>query len=104
MASKAQRLNVKIMDRDFQLACIPEEKEALLAAVRVVDERMKRIRDQGKVAGLEKIAVMAALQLAGDLRTSKTAGDELAISEFKRRMQAMNQVMDEVLIPQANLF
>jgi cell division protein ZapA len=104
MASKPERVDVRILEREYQLACLAEEKQALLATVRYVDERMKAIRDAGKISGTEKIAVMAALQIAGELLTTKTAGGELAIGELKRRMQAMNQVIDEALVPQANLF
>lgn len=103
MQAKPERLDVKILERDYQLACLPEEKEALLTAVRYVDERMRAIRDGGKVSGTDRIAVMAALQIASELLSMKTGGD-LAIGEFKRRMQAMNQVIDAALVPQANLF
>lgn len=103
MQAKPERLDVKILDRDYQLACLPDEKEALLTAVRYVDERMRSIRDGGKVSGTDRIAVMAALQIASELLSMKTGGD-LAIGEFKRRMQAMNQVIDAALVPQANLF
>jgi cell division protein ZapA len=56
-----EQLGVKILDRDYKLAVKPEEKERLLDAVGVVDEKMRSLRDTGKIVGMERIAVMAAL-------------------------------------------
>lgn len=62
-----ESLNVRILDRDYRLACEPSERDTLLAAAAHVDARMQAIREQGKVAGVERIAVFAALNIAGAL-------------------------------------
>lgn len=58
------QLEVKILDRVFKLQVPTEERSRLMEAVRLVDGKMREIRDAGKASGLERIAVNAALQLA----------------------------------------
>lgn len=62
-------VTVKILGKDYQVACPDEQKEALLASARMVHENMEKIRNSGKVVGLDRIAVMAALNLAHELYT-----------------------------------
>jgi len=63
-ASGPVTVSVRILDRDYQVNCPPEERAALERAARHLDERMREIRASGKIVGLERIAVMAALNLA----------------------------------------
>ena len=56
-----ERIDVSILGRDYSMACLPSEKEALLQAVRFVDQRMNLVKNSGKLVGGERIAVMAAL-------------------------------------------
>lgn len=60
-------VTVRILDKDYLIACQPEEKDSLLASARHVDERMREIRKAGRVIGTDRIAVMAALNLAYEL-------------------------------------
>jgi len=68
---------VKILDKEYQVACPREERQALLESAQLLDERMKAIRGSGAVIGLERIAVMAALNLSHELLQAKsgTVGD-----------------------------
>jgi cell division protein ZapA len=95
-----ERLDVTILGRDFSLACPKEEKNALLAAVRHVDQLMLRIQGSGKVSTNERIAVMTALQIASELLAIKAPDGPLgglAVGEFKRRIEDMNSQLDDVL-------
>jgi len=95
-----ERVDVSILGRDYSLACLPEEKEPLLAAVRYVDPLMMRVKGSGKVTGNERIAVMAAIQVAGELLSTKAPGGplgNLAVGDFKRKIEDMNSLLDEVL-------
>jgi cell division protein ZapA len=56
-------VTVRILDRDYQVSCPPDERDALERAARHLDERMRGIRNSGKIVGVERIAVMAALNL-----------------------------------------
>jgi cell division protein ZapA len=58
---------VRILDKDYLVACKPEEKDGLLAAARHLDDRMRQIRKSGRVIGTDRIAVMAGLNLAYEL-------------------------------------
>jgi len=72
-----ERLDVTILGKDYPLACEPSEKEALLTAATMVDRAMQRIKAGGKVAGTERIAVMAALQLAAELMNANSPTHDL---------------------------
>ena len=69
-----EQIDVRILDRDYRLAVSPDQRERLLEAVAVVDGRMRALRDSGRVAGIDRIAVMAALQLANELLGAPAAG------------------------------
>jgi len=59
-------VSVKILDKEFQVACQPEEVDDLTASARYLDKQMRTIRESGKVLGLDRIAVMAALNITHD--------------------------------------
>jgi cell division protein ZapA len=95
-----ERVDVTILGRDYSLACSTEEKPALLAAVRHVDQLMLRIQGTGKVSSNERIAVMAALHVASELLAMKAPDGPLgglAVGEFKSRIERMNSLLDEAL-------
>jgi cell division protein ZapA len=61
------RVAVRILDREYQVACPPEERADLIGSAAYLSARMKEIRDTGKVVGADRIAVMAALNMANEL-------------------------------------
>ena len=95
-----ERVDVSILGRDYSLACLPNEKEALLSAVRLVDQRMLAIKDAAKVSGNERIAVMAAIQIAGELLSMRAPSGPLAnvaVGDFKRKIEDMHTLLDQVV-------
>tara|TARA_R110001592_G_scaffold30695_3_gene109522 strand:+ start:236 stop:562 length:327 start_codon:yes stop_codon:yes gene_type:complete len=58
---------VKILDKEYQVSCPPSEEEALLKSARYLDENMRKIKARGNIHGLEKISVMAALNITHDM-------------------------------------
>jgi cell division protein ZapA len=79
MSQEPARVSVRIMEKEYVVACPYEERSALLDAAEFLNARMREIRDSGKVIGLDRIAVMAALNLAheflkGRERESKLDG------------------------------
>lgn len=60
-------VSVRIMGREYAVTCPPEEHEALVASAEFLNERMSAIRRRGKALGVERIAVMTALNLAREL-------------------------------------
>ncbi|CAK0768149.1 cell division protein ZapA [Gammaproteobacteria bacterium] len=67
---------VTILDKEYRVTCPDEEREALSGAARLLDERMREIRGRGKVVGLERIAVMAALNFAHELLQNRSEKDD----------------------------
>ena len=66
------RVSVRIMDKEYVVACAYEERSALLDAAEFLNSRMREIRDSGKVVGLDRIAVMAALKGEGQPVTTES--------------------------------
>lgn len=94
-----ERIDVSILGRDYSLACSPDQKDALTAAVRHVDQRMNTVKDSGKVSNNERIAVMAAIQIAAELLATRAPDGPLgnvALGDFKRKIDDMNSLLDQV--------
>jgi len=103
MSDKAKAVDITILGRDYRVACTDEERESLLTAAAFLDRRMREIRDSAKVTGQEKIAVMAALNIAHELLNTKLPGG-FDIGDFKRRMQSMQTTLDTAMSQQEKLF
>ena len=101
--SESKSLQITIMGREFRVACPEEEQAGLLEAVDYLNRKMLEIRDAGKVIGLERIAIMAALNIAHELLTTKVGGG-FDMGEIKRRMNRMEAVLDQAMSEQAKLF
>ncbi len=100
-----QQIDVKILDRDYKLAVDEADKPRLVDAARVVDEKMRSIRDAGRVNGVDRIAVMAALQLAHELLSQPAAGVQTPVSgEVLKRIRKMTEDLDAEFKRQESLF
>ena len=103
MADNAKTLEVTILGRAYRVACEPAEREALLKAVAFVDGRMAEIKKLGKNATTERIAVMAALNIAHELLSNR-AGGGVDVGEAKRRIASIEAQLDEAIARQEKLF
>ena len=103
MSETAKGLDVSIMGRNYRVTCAEGEREALLAAVAYLDKKMTEIKAASKVAGSERIAVMAALNIAHELLSIKL-GTGFDIAELKRRMNSVQSKLDQALSQQESLF
>lgn len=65
--SESEVVTVRIVDREYQVACTPEERRGLMEAALYLDGQMREIRESGRLSSLEKIAVMCALNMADEL-------------------------------------
>jgi len=102
MNAEPKGLQINVMGREFRVACPEDEQKGLLEAVDYLNKKMNEIRDNGKIIGLERIAIMAALNIAHELLTTKVGGFDLA--ELKRRMNSMETVLDQAMVDQSKLF
>lgn len=84
-----EQIDVRILDREFRLAVAPAEKAALLATVRQVDDRMRALRDANRAMSVDRIATMAALQFAAEMRgRDAKRGEEDAVRATARALNA----------------
>lgn len=74
MASGNPTVTITLLDKQYQVACDPAEREELMESARLLNQNMIRIRQSGAVIGLERIAVMSALNLAHDLVKQQNSG------------------------------
>lgn len=101
-AKRPISLDVAIMGREFRIACPEDEKEGLLQAVNHLDRKMREIRETGKITGLERIAIMAALNITHDyLNARPPVVDDGAA---RKKLVHLNEQLDAALAQQDNLF
>ncbi len=90
MSDKPIPVSVQILDKEYLVACQPDEKDTLLESSRHLDQKMREIRDSGKIIGTDRIAVMAALNITHELlehqRSSKT--EDFAASKRFMKLQS----------------
>lgn len=87
--NEMQAVTIRILDKDYQVACPIEEREALLDSARLLDEKMREIKNNSKMVGADRVAVMAALNIAHDLLQCQSGlGDEPGTKSKIRNMQA----------------
>jgi cell division protein ZapA len=98
-----EHLTVTILDREYRLACTPDERDALLRSAAYVDSKMQAIRSGGKVMGADRIAVMAALQITHELFSARSA-DGVDLGELRRRVRDLLHTAEDALLPQEKLF
>jgi cell division protein ZapA len=103
MSADPKGLQISIMGREFRVACQENEQKGLLEAVDYLNRKMLEIRDHGKVIGIERIAIMAALNIAHEFLSTKVGGG-FDIAEIKRRIADMEAVLDQAISDQSELF
>ena len=94
--SKARAVSVHILDKDYQVACPPDQEQALREAAGHLDQQMRSIRESGKVVGLERIAVMAALNITHEL-LSRDSADRAEQAGDKAEIRRLNDRLEEAL-------
>ena len=114
MPNEATYLDIVLLGKEYRVACPPEEREALQAAVAYVDAKMHEIAEKTRSNISERIAVMAALNIAHEHLTQKTAAGTaqltgesetgLDIAAAMRRIQSMEAQLDVALASQEKLF
>jgi cell division protein ZapA len=88
MSDRLVRVSVRILEKEYQVACLPEERSELLDSAEFLNGKMKDIRDAGNIVGLDRIAVMAALNLAHELlKRNRNEANESEVSERVKQMR-----------------
>lgn len=92
MSKDAKPVAVQILDKDYLVACPAEERDALTASAQYLDAKMREIRDSGKVVGGDRIAVMAALNMAHELLQKHSTKDDYQQSISSRIRALQNKI------------
>ncbi len=88
-------LNIKIMDKDYRVACPPDQQASLQESASFLNDRLNEIKNKGSIIGTERIAIMAALNLAHELLGSKESLEDYADTDM--RVQNLNKKIDLML-------
>ncbi len=89
-------VTVKIMEKEFQIACPPEEQQALESAAEMLNNQMRQVKESGKVFGTDRIAIMAALNLTHELLQHKNESRHFG-KTVSERISAMQGKVEAAL-------
>ena len=90
------RVSVRVLDREYQVACPAEERSDLLDSAEYLDAKMREVRDTGKVVGLDRIVVISALNIANELIKLKQQGSSLD-GDVGSRLKALRERVEAAL-------
>lgn len=88
-------VTVRILDKDYQVACREDEQDALLSAARLVNTKMKELRDRGNVIGTDRLAVITALNIANELLELK--GEQSNYDGLVTRIRELSKSLERAL-------
>ncbi len=90
------QVSVRILDKEYQVACPANERTDLLDSAEVLNAKMREIRDTGRIVGLDRIAVMAALNMANDLLHAQTR-DRFIEGDVSSRLRLISDRVESAL-------
>jgi cell division protein ZapA len=96
MSDQPARVSVRILEKEYHIACPMEERADLLDSAEFLNTKMREIRDSGKVVGLDRIAVIAALNMANDLLRFRNRDSNLD-SEVGGRLRILRERVESAL-------
>ena len=93
---RVARVSVRLLDREYQVACPADERSALLDSAEYLDAKMREVRDTGKVVGLDRIAVISALNLANELIKMRRNGSSVD-TDLGSRLRSLRERVESAL-------
>ena len=96
MSEPYAQVSVRILDKEYQVSCPVNERTDLLDSAEILNAKMREIRDSGRVVGLDRIAVMAALNMAHDLLHAQ-ARDRLLEGDLSTRLKIISDRVESAL-------
>lgn len=96
MTKNLTPVTLSILGKEYRIACSEDERQSLLNAAQLLDQQMRKIHDTGKVSGNDRIAVLAALNLAHDLSQTK-ASDRSGSLDITDRLVNLRHKIESVL-------
>ena len=96
MSGDVKQEQIRLLDKEYTVACPPEEREGLLESARLLDGKMREIRSRGKIVGNDRVVVMAALNLVFELLQNKHGGDS-SMHDVELRLRLLGDKLDAAL-------
>lgn len=96
MSSSSEPVNVRLLDREYTIGVEPDERDSLLAAAKLLDGKMREIRGNNRMAAVDRIAVLAALNLAHELQQLRNESDSRD-RELSRTLTDLQRKLDGLL-------
>jgi len=93
---RVTRVSVRLLDREYQVACPADERSDLLDSAEYLDTKMREVRDGGKVVGLDRIAVISALNLANELIKLRRNGS-VVDSDLGSKIRTLRERVESAL-------
>jgi cell division protein ZapA len=92
----SEPVNLRILDREFLVSCDPAERDGLQGAANLLDQRLREARNGNRMASLDRLAIMVALNLAHELLQAQTGAGQRD-HELKRALGELNRKIDGLL-------
>ena len=97
MSNDSVPVTVHILEKEYRIACPAEESDALRDAASYLNEKMRKIRDGGRIVGVDRVAVMAALNITHDFLRGATDTNGGNSKEFDDQIRAMQDRIESAL-------
>jgi cell division protein ZapA len=96
MSQSPEPVSVTILDKKYQFACAPDQRDDLVEAARQLDERMSEIKDSGRLMSLERIALQAALNFSAELMELRR-NEDFRQEKFDHKIRMLADQIDDAL-------
>lgn len=91
--SATEPVSIRLLDREYTVGCEPDERDSLIAAAKLLDTKMREIRGNNRMAALDRVAVLAALNLAHELQQIRSE-NEGRDRELERTLGDLHRKLD----------
>ncbi len=96
MSIPSEPVSVRVLDREYTVGVVPDERESLMAAAKLLDGRMREVRGSNRMAAVDRVAVLAALNLAHELQQVRTEGEQRD-REMARLLDDLQRKLDGLI-------
>ena len=96
MSGGNEAVSVRLLDREYTVGVVPDERESLMAAAKLLDSRMRDVRGSNRIAAVDRVAVLAALNLAHELQQLRTEGEQRD-REMARLIEDLQRKLDGLI-------
>ncbi len=90
-------VTVHILEKEYRIACPEDEQDALIKAAVYLNDKMKQVRDSGRLVGVDRIAVMTALNIVHEMLETKNGSDNTSTEQFGSRIRILQDKVEEAL-------